>query len=123
MKIKIIVASSGGCYNCDEDEIFFPATGDWEEIPVKEFGRYTDAVNYANANMRSKHSSEKYILISYSDTTKAAVFENAKTFLAAKEKEKAREEKRKADAKVKREANARARKMKQLENLKKELGE
>lgn len=120
-KVKIISCESY-LYDWHEYEnrnVFFPITSDWEEVDENEKQEIEEAIRYAN----SLQSKKKYYLIEYYDGIKTEVFEKASQFKKQLNKRKQDEEKRKAEAKLKKEASALNRKKKQLEKLKRELGD
>ena len=97
--------------------VFYPATSDWDEVDDDMLERLRTAVYQAN------NGNNNYVLVLYSETTQSEMFKDAKAFIDAQEKIKA---KIVADAlarKIKSEASATEKKRKQLERLKKELGE
>lgn len=118
MKIKILRVDY---HHCDDSEYLQPVTTDWEEIDDSEYTKYSNAVREANLMLKSGEA--PFVLVSYSEDTTAEMFEKASKWKEKIVRQQKAEEKRKADAKAKREATALKRKQKQLEKLKKELGE
>jgi len=119
MKVKIIKAHVIYDYDGYQDNtLFYPVAGDWEEVNQKEYLEIKDAIKYANMNS----SDVKYLLIEYSENTKDEMFKSASDFKDKIKKREEAEQKQKEEAKQKREEKAMERKKKQLEKLKRELG-
>lgn len=108
----------------DSQNIMFPVSA-WEEITEEKLSELRESVNNANSYLHKKRSMYSYQLIVRYELEEVMpdILQNAAEFVSLVEKEKANEEKKKAAAKAKREETARARKLRQLEKLKKELGE
>jgi len=126
-KVKIIKASASA-YNYNYDnydyddyrQVFSPASGDWEEIEHDELPAFKEAIKFANLH---KTDNSYYFLVQYDEGCKEEVFATASAFRKEQEKQKERIEKKKAEDKIKKEARSKERKLKQLEKLKRELGE
>jgi hypothetical protein len=124
-KIKIIKSSCSiyGNHNYnDEQVVLSPVTDDWETVDIKTRNEMSLAITYANTKSLD---GSMYILLEYSldDETKNEVFKLASDFMEKQKRDKAKDANRRAEAKRKREDSALSRKKKQLEKLKKELGE
>jgi hypothetical protein len=118
-KVKVI-KSKYRSYDYDNDEtIFYPVSGDWEEVDDKKYAEIVEAVQYANSKVRD----DWYFLVEYSETTMDEVFQSATAFKEEMRKKQEKEEKRKEAERKKRQEKALERKKKQLERLKKEFGE
>lgn len=121
IKVKVIKSSANiGSDYYDDYARLYPVSTDWEEVTLEEANEIQDAVRYANMNNKS---SDYYIFLEYNEDVVDEVFKLASQFKTDLLYKKALEEKRAADAKAKRDAQAQERKRKQLEKLKKELGE
>ena len=119
-KVKVILASSDFCYECDGKHNIHPISTEWEEVDDEEYDAIRSAVSYANVSMNGY---SKYVLVEYHDDIMSEVFRKSSEFAEKMAKKEAAEKKRAAEAKRKRDEKARERKLKQLEKLKKELGD
>jgi hypothetical protein len=120
-KVKIIKVYNRDCYDCGGDQVFAPATTDWEEVEDNQLWNLKQAVNLANWSDRNKDFN--YVLVEYAENTIEEVEKLASDWLRKEEAKKLAQEKKRAEEKAKREAKATERKLKQLERLKKEFGE
>ena len=92
------------------------------EVDQAKLNRLQDAVRYANSS-RKYNSDFYYTVITLGDEVDEEVYQSADDFLIKMEKKKQQELKAKQRAEEKKNETALARKKKQLEKLKKELGE
>lgn len=120
-QVKIVKVK--GHYDNYHDEWREAATSgsNWLDVDDETVVRLEQALRWANLNSRNEW---KYTLIynmNLSDFDE--IFTSAQQVIDKYEKERVRQEKVAADAKAKREATALARKQKQLEKLKRELGD
>ena len=121
MKVKVIQVHYNECYECGGNYVFYPHTGDWEEIEEKDLGKLQDAIGKANA-VKGRYD-PTLILVRYVEDSVTEVFNKASEFVAWQKKQEEKKEKAARLAKEKREKSALERKRKQLEKLKKELGD
>jgi len=122
-KVKILKASTHAYDWYDSRAMFYPAAGDWQLVNAKEKRRIESAIQLANS---SNKSSSQYIMIEYyehDDDLLEEIYENASAFAASVEDRNRKDEQRKEVAKRQKEERSLARKKKQLEKLKKELGD
>lgn len=123
MKAKVMKLHEPVYYDYSERDLGYiaPVTVDWEEMTEEELLEVQSALPYANNQAAKK--GYKYILLTYDDTTPEELFKDCAAFKKSILEHQKAEEKRKADEAAKREVKAEERKRKQLEKLKKELGE
>lgn len=100
--------------------IFFPASGDWEEMNNQEYMDLQEAVRYAN--MQSRDGSY-YFTIEYTENMIEDVFQSASDFKRKMREREKKENERKEAERRRRDEKAKERKRKQLEKLKRELGD
>lgn len=99
--------------------VFYPVAGDWQEVTAEERERIREAISYANRKVGTGF----YFLIEYNENTLDEMFADAKEFADKMRKVQEKEEARRAEEKRKRDEKSAERKRKQLEKLKRELGE
>lgn len=100
--------------------VFYPVSGDWDEVTAQEREKIREAIRYANSK---RNRDGYYFMVEYSEDFTDEVFASAQDFLEKQRKAQEREERRKEEERRKKEERALERKRKQLEKLKKELGE
>lgn len=122
MKLKIIkVFSTFDHYGDYDNTALTDGVKNWMEVDDKEYHRISRAVSDANIYVKGDF---RYVLIQAKDDNFIdEIQENAMAFVKEIEDRRAKEEKVREDAKAKRAATALVRKQKQLEKLKKELGD
>jgi hypothetical protein len=125
-KFKVKIMRSAQVIDTYDDyytrSVFYPVSGDWDEVDEQERVKLFEAIAYANSQPGNRDKGQ-YFLVEYSDDFKEEVFADAHDFLEKQRKAQERDEKRKAEEKARRDAKAQERKRKQLEKLKRELGE
>jgi hypothetical protein len=134
-KIRLFKLATGGyeCYSCEHDSNYqyFAVGNDWWNLTDSEYDELYIAVCRANAPITNKRGYNKerpykYFIIEHLENQSDAfeeVFASAKEFIdnqrESERKQKEAAEKKRQSAKI----AAETKKRKQLEKLKKELGE
>lgn len=120
-KVKILKVDASVYYDdCEPRQLFYPVVEDWDEVTDEEYEEIRQAVYIANYNYNREY---KYLLIEYTEETMHEMFKSAKTFTEKMKKEEQKRLRAAEEAKKRREEKALERKRKQLEKLKKELGD
>jgi septin family protein len=120
IKIAIFKSTTNLDYYEDYSRWLEPVVQDWVEVSFGDLAKIKDGVRQHN-----KQGPDFYVVVEQTGTAEELpkIFKDAQDFYDSIEKQRLKEEKRKAEEKAKRDAKALERKQKQLEKLKKELGE
>lgn len=108
-------------YDCDRDNVVLLGGTKWNELPRSEYLKLAEAANKANKFPKSKWY--YIVVIDVDQEDYEEVFDTAQQFIDWQEKEEREREAREEERKAKTKQAALARKKKQFEKLKKELGE
>jgi len=123
-KFKVKILRSESIVDSYDDyytrSVFYPVSGDWDEVTAEEREKIREAIRYANSK---RNRDGHYFMVEYSEDFHDEVFAGARDFLDKQRKAQEREEKRKKEEARKKAERAQERKRKQLERLKQELGE
>ena len=122
MQITIIkITGTYDHYGDYNDSVMTHGVKNWMEVGNTEYRRIVDAVDLANRHVKGDYH---YIVIeTSSDNFMTEIAENARAFVKIIDEQKDKADAKKAVAKEKLAATALARKQKQFEKLKKELGD